>query len=483
MVMDTFEGETQMENDNKIDLIAWIQKGIHILHKTWKVMLVLVLLGSLFEIARAVILYRPLYESKMTFSVVKEYNGTSNFTYNKSATDKLSASFLTIIQSDLMVEAICEDLNVSSIPASFRVERIGSTNLFSVYAQSTNPDDAKNVLDALTNNYKQISKVALNDAKLNVIEAAELSKSPVNSINYLNEIEKGVIFGGALYLIFAIGYAVLRRTILGTDDVKTLLHSRCICAIPKINIFKGKRILISDPFTHVDHLKDAFHKIRMEIENAKSEYDQQVFMITSAMAHEGKSMIASNLALSLAKRKYRVLLVDLDLRNPTQRKTFQLDDGEFKMSFANNEFNLYKKVEGYSLDLLSTVEIQENASEILSQPQLSAWLQKMKEEYDFILLDTPPVVLMADTAVIAGYADASVLVIKEDFASIQTVREAMELLQNANQNVIGCVLNQCHQLGRISSYYGYRLGRYGYGYGYGYHYGYGYKYGKNAKEE
>ncbi len=468
------KGEMQMENDNKIDLILWIQKTFHVFHKTWKVLLFLIMFFCAFMTIQAVIRFDPVYESKITFSVVKEYDGNSNFTYNKDATDKLSASFLTIIQSDLMVDAICEDLQVSQIPASFRVERIGSTNLFSVFAQSGNPENAKAVLDSLTQNYKQISKVALNDASLNIIEAAELSSVPVNSVHYLNVLVKGAITGFIIYLFYALGYALLRRTILKPQDIKTVLHSYCLCSIPKIKLIKGKRLLISDAPAHVDHLKDAFHKIRMEMENEKKEKDNCIFMITSAMAHEGKSMVSSNLAISLAKKGYRVLLVDLDLRNPTQKSTFLIDSNETEVQLGHNTFYMYKKVKDLSLDLVVTADVQQDASEALSQPQIKIWLEEMRSQYDFVLLDTPPVNLMADTAVIADYADTAILVIKEDFASVQTLREAMEALLNENQNILGCVLNQCHQLGRISSYYGYRLGKYGYGYGYHYGYGYGY---------
>ena len=360
------EGGKQMENTNKIDLIEWIQKAFHVVHKTWKALILLVAFCSMVFIGRAVLNYSPVYESKVTFSVIKEYNGNSNFTYNKEATDRLSSSFLTIIQSDLMISTICEDLQVSSIPATFRVERIESTNLFSVYATSENPEDAKAVLDSLTRNYNQISRVALNDAVLNVIEEAELPVSPANSIDYVHEISRGVMVGIAGYLVIAVLYAAIRRAILRPEDIKVYLHSHCLCAVPKVKVLKGKPVRICDQIAHVDHLKDSFHKVRLEMENAAKEKDQRVFMVTSASAHEGKSMAAANLALSLANKGHRVLLLDFDLRNPTQMKTFDLkaEDAD-RITLSDTEFFSFHQVVHDTLDVVSVSAVQDQATEIL----------------------------------------------------------------------------------------------------------------------
>lgn len=469
------EGGKQMENTNKIDLIEWIQKAFHVVHKTWKALILLVAFCSMVFIGRAVLNYSPVYESKVTFSVIKEYNGNSNFSYNKEATDRLSSSFLTIIQSDLMISTICEDLQVSSIPATFRVERIESTNLFSVYATSENPEDAKAVLDSLTRNYNQISRVALNDAVLNVIEEAELPASPANSIDYVHEISRGVMVGIAGYLVIAVLYAAVRRTILRPEDIKVYLHSHCLCAVPKVKVLKGKPVRICDQIAHVDHLKDSFHKVRLEMENAAKEKDQRVFMVTSASAHEGKSMAAANLALSLANKGHRVLLLDFDLRNPTQMKTFDLkaEDAD-RITLSDTEFFSFHQVVHDTLDVVSVSAVQDQAAEILGGEEVKNWMKQMREAYDYVLIDTPPIGIIADSAVTAEYADSVIVVIREDYVSVNAIRDVLQTLQHINHNVLGCMLNQCRSKGRLSSYYGYRLSRYGYGYGYGYHYGYGY---------
>ena len=327
----------------------------------------------------------------------------------------------------------------------------------------------KDVLDALTRNYTKISKVALNDASLTVIEEPVLQSTPSNRINYINQLGKGFIVGFAIYLLLVVIMVLLRQTITKDSDIKVHLHSKCISRIPNVKVMKGKKVLINQPIRVKGQLKDCFHKVRLEMENANAEYGHRVFMVTSTMAHEGKSTVAANSALSLANKGKRVLLVDFDLRNPTQRKNFDLENKTAKMlKLLNSTLSLHPRLEGGNIDVLSANKVEEKASEILADREVFAIIKAAKRSYDYIIIDTPPMQMMADTLVVAGYADSIILVVKEDFASVIDIKEALQSLQNVNRNLLGCVLNQCEQGGIISSYYGYR---YGYGYGYGYAYG------------
>lgn len=476
-VMDMVEKEEKeekcMNDENKIDLMLYIQRILLSLKRTWKLGIILILLSCIIQIFGTWYHYRPMYESKVTFSVIKEYNGSSSFTYNKEATERLAGSFLTIIESDLMVNAICQDMKVDYIPARFRIERIASTNLFSVYAQSGNAKDAKDTLDALTRNYSQISKVALNDAALTVIEEPVFNTTPVNQISYPYLLMKGIILGIGIYAIIVLLYTFIRKTITNESDISMYLHSKELCSLPKLKIMKGKDILISQPLRDIGSLKDSFHKLRLEIENEAKEKQSKVFMFTSCMPHEGKSTIVSNTALSLAGKGNKVLVLDFDFRNPTQCRHFQLDGNNGKkLSYLFAPLFCFNKVENMSLDIISVVDVMENTSEALSSKEVEKLFEQIRSDYDYILIDTPPLETMADTSIIARYADSYILVIKEDYVSVNMARDCVESLSSLNGNLLGCVLNQCEQHGLIS-YYGYRYGRYGYRY----HYGYG-KYGK-----
>lgn len=186
-------------------------------------------------------------------------------------------------------------------------------------------------------------------------------------------------------------------------------------------------------------------------------------------------MAAANLALSLANKGHRVLLLDFDLRNPTQMKTFDLkaEDAD-RITLSDTEFFSFYQVVHDTLDVVSVSAVQDQATEILGGEEVKNWMKQMREAYDYVLIDTPPIGIIADSAVTAVYADSVIVVIREDYVSVNAIRDVLQTLQHINHNVLGCILNQCRTKGKLSSYYGYRLSRYGYGYGYGYHYGYGY---------
>lgn len=466
-----------MNDENKIDIMALVYKLLSVIQKTWKSGVIIIILCTALSVGNAYRKYTPVYSSKVTFSVIKDFNGISTFNYNKAATDKLANSFLTIMNSDLMVSAICQDLKVSSVPATFRIERIESTNLFSIYATSPTPEDAKNTLDALMRNYTQISKVALNDATLTVIEEPVLSTKPSNQIQYKYKALKGVVLGTAIFSVIVLLYAFLRRTFSKESDVKLYLHCKCLGSIGVLKeMRKRKPLLITKDLIGSRKLKDSFRKIRLSVESDHRKNQNKSYMLTSTLPNEGKSMIAANLALSLATKGKKVLLIDFDLRNPSQSRTFELEQENAveKKEIRDTVFYKFNGVEHDNLDIFCTFEGMENASELLSSKEAHYMITTNKRYYDYIIVDTPPIQLMADANIVARHADAAILVIKEDYAIIEDVREAMQMLQHAKIEVLGVILNQVKGLPIFSAKYGY-----GYGYGYG---RYGSGYGETGKE-
>lgn len=445
--------------DETIDLSRIWRHLKKTISRTYWIGILLVLGFSIGQTARAVLTYQPLYQSKLTFSVIKERNGANSFSYNQDATDKLTSSFQSLLTSNVLNHAICQDLNVSTVPASFRIERIGNTNLFSVYANSSHPEDAKDALEALARHYSSLSRVALNDATLTVIESPELATAPYNALNFPRIVLRGILEALVLYAGLAFLSSFFRKRISQSQDIRSYLHSTCLGMVPHLKIPKNAPVpLINSQLGKDMHLRESYHSIRLAVENDIKDKQNKVFLVTSAVPHEGKSTISANLAINLADKGYHVLLLDLDLRNPTQLSRFQLHKKiapEKVVHIGQMEFAYFSKVTQPSLDLFAGIKGIDQATEVLSNQAIANLIEGFKSCYDVIIVDTPPISFMVDTDIIAHYCDGAMLVIRDDFINIKTAQEAYEALQSGCPNILGCILNQTDRDSIGSYHYSY----------------------------
>lgn len=451
--------------EEKIDLIKILQQLKKTIKKTFWIGIILTIGLCGLQGARKYFKYQPIYQSKLTFSIVKDRNGTNSFTYNQEATEKLVSSFYSLLSSNVLTNAICQDLGTNQIPATFSIQRVGNTNFLSVYAQSTNPEDARDALESLARNYSSLSKIALNDATLSVIENPELATTPCNAINYPKELTKAAIVAITLYLGIALIISFTRRTISQSNDIRKYLHSQCLGMIPHMKILKKAKVPLSNSQLGKDlHMRENYHTIRLSIENDATTNNNKVYLVTSAVAHEGKSTISANIAINLASKGHHVLLLDLDLRNPSQLAYFDLNKKTIPQNkiikISDMQFAYYSKVSSPNLDLFAGIKSTNLASEVLSTGNIQELIAGFKEYYDFIIVDTPPISLMVDTDIIASYCDASILVIRQDFISVKSTQDAYETLQKTTSPVLGCILNHTNH-STVGSY------QYGYNYKYG----------------
>ena len=235
---------------------------------------------------------------------------------------------------------------------------------------------------------------------------------------------------------------------------------------------------------------ESFRTIRNRLEKEASEQNMRTILVTSALPSEGKSTVAVNLALSLAHKDRRVILVDGDLRNPsivrslgmTGRHTGILD---ILTAGAKVEDALIPYNDKGRLLVLGGYESNNNPPELLSSDTFRKLLEKLKGMADFVIIDTPPSAVVSDASIIAKHADGCLFVVRQDYAKLDSLQEGMDMMSGTGAHVVGTVLNGTeasvfsggygygyYQYGGYYGKYGYRRrGYYGSGYGYGYGYG------------
>lgn len=307
-----------------------------------------------------------------------------------------------------------------------------------------------------------------------------------------------IAFVIALAVPFGIIYLVdiLDNTVRGRRDVESLMtpfsgeipqlsrrrggfYRRVFHLVNRIRlIFTGKKkgLYSSDmiqldvkPNSH-NVINEAFRVVRGNLEFMNSK-DTKVFLITSANPGSGKTYISLNLAASFAVKKKRVLLVDLDLRKRSlsrrDKHEKQLGISDYLAGHADSYHELIQKDYQPCLDLLRAGSMPPNPSEVLYSDRLGTMLQELRNEYDYIILDCPPVEVVTDVAIIAPYVDRTIFVVRAGVMLRSMLPEIDKMYVTKRFGEMCVLLNGTEGGG---GRYGYSRYSYNYGYSYGYSY-------------
>lgn len=207
---------------------------------------------------------------------------------------------------------------------------------------------------------------------------------------------------------------------------------------------------------------EAFRTLRTNIQYASFDKEVKTLLVTSAGPGEGKSTTAANLALSIAETGKTVLLVDCDLRRPSLHKKFNISNEAGITNFLLGEvtFEQATKVYKNKLFIMTAGNIPPNPAEMLSSNKLKNFLQKISQQFDTVIIDSPPVMAVTDAQILSTITDGVILVVNSGETEKSMALKAKESLMKVNANILGVVLN------RFKSENG---KNYGYGYYYYYH--------------
>ena len=220
-------------------------------------------------------------------------------------------------------------------------------------------------------------------------------------------------------------------------------------------------------------IREAYKTLRTNVTfSLAGEGKSRVVVVTSSLQSEGKSTISVNLALSFAEAGKKVLLVDCDMRRPKLGRLLNLSAPAGLSNLLLDPSLLEKSIikEYSTIDVLLSGDIPPNPSELLGSELMKKLLDQMREKYDCVILDTPPINMVTDAVVLAPQSDGVLFVVRANQSERGAVIHAVEQLEYAQVKLLGFVLNGV-ELEKTSYGYGrYRYRKHGY---YGYDYGYG----------
>ena len=190
---------------------------------------------------------------------------------------------------------------------------------------------------------------------------------------------------------------------------------------------------------------EAYRTLRTNIQFSSYDQEVRVITVTSSRPAEGKSTVACNMAITFAENGKKVLLVDTDLRRPTVHKKFKLPNSLGIVNVIMNMELLHEVVhhdvtEG--LDIITSGVIPPNPSELLGSRKFQRFIDEMRDQYDTIILDSPPLLAVTDAQVLTTLSDGTVVVAQHGVTKKDEISQAKDLLEKVKGNILGVVLSQ-----------------------------------------
>jgi len=274
-----------------------------------------------------------------------------------------------------------------------------------------------------------------------------------------------VLVGTILGLGFGLGYAFLRNYFDNTVKTPEDLKDRNINVIGWVPQIQSLDKSISEDLEFIIYNKpdsvpsEAFRALRTRVQFSKVDQgNMKVIHVTSSTPGEGKTLISSNLAGSFAQANHKTLLLDCDLRKPRVHTIFGMNRQPGLVEYLFDQVNLatiIKPTKLANLDVITVGTIPPNPAEMLGSKKMQDFITHMKTLYDYIIIDSPPIISVTDSEIIAAYCDAVYLVVSANYTEFDLLEKALDILKNSNVNFVGTILNNFVFKNSYGSYYKY----------------------------
>ncbi|MGN0334457.1 MAG: Wzz/FepE/Etk N-terminal domain-containing protein [Lachnospiraceae bacterium] len=424
--------------------------------ENWWVLLCIGISTALLTYMVSSVLFQPMYTSGTTFVVSAKSSSIGTYANSNSA-QKLTDKFQAVLDSQVLKKKVAQTLGRESFNGEVDITVLPETNLLKVSVTSNSPSDAYALLKGMMENYESVSKTVLGAVVLETFEEPRFPGAPNRAFDGNRMLKLGFAAGAAATAALIALYYFLRNDICTEAEISEKLdttlfgvihHERKYRSLRTFLKRQEKKLLMTEPAVSFE-FAETMKKMRTKLVYHFKNHGSKVLLVTSAQDGEGKSLVAANLALSLAQRSGNVLLLEGDLRQ--SKLQAQLGTEAPKAECSGKRF---------------------------SESGVKKYLDAMRRQMDYIIIDGPSVKGHSATEILAKYADCSLLVVRQTKTEVPFINDAIDMLNCYGEGVIGCVFNDVAGVSEMLGS-GYRYG-YGYGYGYGkYGYGkYGYGYGK-----
>jgi capsular exopolysaccharide synthesis family protein len=444
---------------------------LRLLRRRW-LQIVAVALATTGAVVAYTLAVTPMYESSARLFVTTQTSDTaSDLNQGGLFSAQRVTSYADLVSSRDLAESVIADLDLD-LSAAEVMDHVNATvvpdtvNLEITYTGSS-PSQTQAIAQSYSENLVDLVRELETPTgetdepiKLTIVDSASLPATPVSPAPVRN-VALGIVLGLLLGVGIALTRDLLDTTVTTQGDIEEQTDAPLLGGI-SFDPDTKERPLVTALESHAPRV-EAFRVLRTNLQFVEVDNPDKIFVVTSAVPEEGKSTTSVNLAITMAQTGHRTLLIEGDLRRPKATQQLGLDHAVGVTTVLLGRVSLddaIQRHEDSDLDVLASGTIPPNPAELLQSNAMADLLKQIRDRYDMVIIDAPPLLPVTDAALLASQADGALLVVRYGKTTKDQLAQAVARLHQVDARPIGVVLNMVPNKRRSVGY--------GYGYGYGY---------------
>ena len=420
----------------------------------------------------------------LTLRATPQYSSTSRLFISTSEAGSTEAyqgglfsqqrvkSYADLLTGEEISRRVVDSLNLDLVPRQLasRITAVAQpdTVVLAITVTDTDPDEAQRLGQAVAEEFvTYVSELeAVSDKEKAPVKATIVDRATAPSGPVSPQPRRSFMLAAFLGLLLGAGAALLRETldtsISSPEELTDAANGAPLLGSINFDKDAPARPLVTDLSSHAPRV-EAFRVLRTNMQFINVDGNSKVFVITSAVPGEGKSTTICNLAITLAQSGEKVVLVEADLRRPKAADYLHLEGSVGVTTVLTGRIGMEGALQHgpEGLQLIAAGSTPPNPAELLQSDAMKKLIAKLREQFDIVLIDAPPLLPVTDAAILAAEADGAILIVRHGKTTHDQVAGAVGRLESVDAKLLGTVANMTPAAKR---------GKYGYGYGYGYGY-------------